>query len=103
MSLMGNHLHKIAMMYPLEPFRRLLHRRRATAGHAIVDTSGRLGVNIHFTDPRPGEMQMIADAGITWVRMDFSWAHTERAKGEYDFSAYERLWRRWSNTACARC
>jgi hypothetical protein len=50
-----------------------------------------LGVNIHFTDPRPGEMKMLAEAGFTWVRMDFSWDGTERVKGEYDFSAYDRL------------
>ena len=31
-----------------------------------------LGVNIHFTDPRPGEMEMLAAAGFRWVRMDFS-------------------------------
>src|SRR5881296_660171 len=50
-----------------------------------------LGVNIHFTDPRPGEMEMLAAAGFTFVRMDFGWAATERAPGQYDFSAYERL------------
>lgn len=49
------------------------------------------GVNIHFTDPRPGEMEMLAGAGFKWVRMDFAWAGTERHKGEYDFSAYDRL------------
>src|SRR3979409_768285 len=27
-----------------------------------------LGVNIHFTDPQPGEVKMIADAGFRWVR-----------------------------------
>lgn len=50
-----------------------------------------LGVNIHFTDPRPGEMKMLADAGFTWVRMDLTWGATEREKGVYDFSAYDRL------------
>lgn len=50
-----------------------------------------LGVNIHFTDPQPGEMKMIADAGFRWVRMDFVWADTEPAPGRYDFSAYDRL------------
>jgi hypothetical protein len=49
------------------------------------------GVNIHFTDPRPGEMKMLADAGFRWVRMDFAWGAVEREKGKYDFSAYERL------------
>jgi hypothetical protein len=51
----------------------------------------RLGVNIHFIDPQPGEMRMIADAGFRWVRMDFKWDATERERGSYDFSAYDRL------------
>ncbi|MCL2348109.1 MAG: hypothetical protein FWC50_07580, partial [Planctomycetaceae bacterium] len=50
-----------------------------------------LGYNIHFTDPRPGEMEMLADSGGTIIRMDFSWNGIEREKGVYDFSAYERL------------
>ena len=52
---------------------------------------GGLGVNIHFTDPRPGEMEMLAAAGFRWIRMDFGWEGTERKKGRYDFSAYDRL------------
>jgi hypothetical protein len=50
-----------------------------------------VGVNIHFTDPRPGEMKMLAAAGFRWVRMDFNWGAIERDKGHYDFSAYDRL------------
>src|ERR1035437_7707912 len=50
-----------------------------------------LGVNIHFTDPRPGEMEMLAAGGFKWVRMDFHWSSIEKQKGLYDFSAYERL------------
>ena len=49
------------------------------------------GFNIHFTDPKPGEMEMIAASGVKWVRMDFHWASTERQPGQYDFSAYDRL------------
>jgi hypothetical protein len=49
------------------------------------------GVNIHFTDPRPGEMEMLAAGGFRWVRMDFHWASIEKEKGVYDFSDYERL------------
>ncbi|MGE5644913.1 MAG: beta-galactosidase [Acidobacteriota bacterium] len=48
-------------------------------------------MNIHFTDPRPGEMEMMAEAGIRWVRMDFIWRHVERERGKYDFAAYDRL------------
>ncbi len=50
-----------------------------------------LGVNIHFTEPQPGEIKLIADAGFRWVRMDFKWDATERERGQYDFSAYDRL------------
>jgi hypothetical protein len=50
-----------------------------------------LGVNIHFTDPQPGEVKMIADAGFRWVRMDFKWDVTERERGHYDFANYDRL------------
>lgn len=55
---------------------------------AVPDT---LGVNIHFTDPKPGEMEMLAAAGFRVIRMDFAWGGTERDKGKYDFSAYDRL------------
>src|SRR5882724_4255822 len=61
----------------------------APVGASTVEQS--LGVNIHFTDPRPGEVRMIADAGFHWVRMDFKWEVTERGRGKYDFSAYDRL------------
>ncbi len=50
-----------------------------------------LGVNIHFTDPQPGEMEMLVAAGFRWVRMDFAWEGTERDRGKYDFSAYDHL------------
>ncbi len=50
-----------------------------------------LGVNIHSTDFKPGELEMLAAAGFKWVRVDFLWANTERRKDEYDFSAYDRL------------
>ena len=50
-----------------------------------------LGVNIHFTDPQPGEIKMIAAAGFRWVRMDLKWDMTERERGRYDFASYDRL------------
>jgi hypothetical protein len=49
------------------------------------------GFNTHFTDPKPGEMEMIAASGAKWIRMDFVWSSTEREPGVYDFSAYDRL------------
>jgi hypothetical protein len=50
-----------------------------------------LGVNIHFTDPSPGEMEMVARAGFRWIRTDFSWSGTEREKGVYDFTDWDHL------------
>lgn len=50
-----------------------------------------LGVNIHFTDPRAGEMEQLAGAGFRWIRMDFAWDGTERVRGTYDFAPYDRL------------
>src|ERR1051326_2286502 len=50
-----------------------------------------LGVNVHFIDPRPGEVQMIAEAGFRWVRTDFKWDLSQRERGRYDFSPYDRL------------
>jgi hypothetical protein len=49
------------------------------------------GVNVHFIDPDPGEIKMIADAGFRWIRTDFKWELTETERGTYDFTSYERL------------
>src|ERR1044072_4636920 len=62
---------------------------KALPNSPTVDES--LGVNIHFTEPKPGEVKMMADAGFRWVRMDFKWDVTEPEVGRYDFSAYDRL------------
>jgi polysaccharide biosynthesis protein PslG len=61
----------------------------ATANKQTLESG--LGVNIHFTEPQPGEIKLIADAGFRWVRMDFVWDVTERERGRYDFAAYDRL------------
>jgi hypothetical protein len=50
-----------------------------------------LGVNIHFTEPQPGELEMIRAAGFRWVRMDFTWAATEPEPGRNDFAKYDAL------------
>lgn len=64
------------------------HRREAMPPPRIPDA---LGVNIHFTDPRPGEIRRIADAGFRWIRMDLTWDQIERERGQYNWSAYDRL------------
>ena len=63
-------------------------RNPAVQGPVIPDG---FGVNIHFTDPQPGEMKMLAESGVRWIRMDFKWNLTEPAKGTYDFAPYDRL------------
>ncbi len=50
-----------------------------------------MGVNIHFTDPQPGELEMMKSAGFRWVRTDLTWVATERKRGVYDFSKHDRL------------
>jgi len=50
-----------------------------------------LGVNIHTTDPKPGELEMLAATGVKWVRMDMFWDTIEKKKGQYNFSSYDRL------------
>ncbi len=42
------------------------------------------GVNIHFTGD-PKDLDMIADAGFQFIRMDLTWAGVERKKGVYNF------------------
>lgn len=49
------------------------------------------GVNIHFTDPEPGEIARFAEAGYRIARMDLFWAQVEKTPGVYDFAAYDRL------------
>ena len=56
-----------------------------------IAISEAFGVNVHFIDPEPGEMKMIAAAGFRWIRTDFKWELTERERGKYDFTTYERL------------
>ena len=66
----------------------------AAAPHPSLPAIGSLdglGVNIHFTDPQPGELEMIKAAGFRWVRMDLSWAGTEKVAGTYDFGPWDRL------------
>jgi polysaccharide biosynthesis protein PslG len=56
-----------------------------------IAISEAFGVNVHFIDPDPAEIRMIADAGFRWVRTDFKWELTEVERGKYDFTRYEPL------------
>jgi hypothetical protein len=58
---------------------------------APMEVPDGFGVNIHFIHPRPGEMKMLADSGVRWIRTDFHWEASEKSKGVYDFSVYDSL------------
>lgn len=58
---------------------------------AVSEIPEGFGVNIDFTDPRPGEIKMLSEGGFRWLRMDLKWDLTETEQGRYDFSPYDRL------------
>jgi polysaccharide biosynthesis protein PslG len=64
------------------------------AGEVGLPKAGTLdgvGVNIHFTHAKPGELEMLAAGGFRVVRMDFVWESIEKEPGRYDFAAYDHL------------
>jgi len=50
-----------------------------------------LGVNIHFTNPLPGELEELAQTGWDYVRIDFTWQDIEKQQGIYNFTEYDSL------------
>ncbi len=50
-----------------------------------------VGVNIHFVKGHERDLDLIAQAGFKFVRMDFGWGGIERKKGEYNWSEYDEL------------
>lgn len=50
-----------------------------------------VGINIHFVRGHEKDLDMIAAAGIKFIRMDFGWAGIEHKKGEYNWADYEEL------------
>jgi hypothetical protein len=57
---------------------------------ATATLNGTWGVNIHFTQQQPGELDMLR-RGFGVTRMDFTWASIETELGVYDFSGKSRL------------
>ncbi len=51
----------------------------------------RVGVCVHMEHVRKGGLQRVKDLGIGWIRTDLNWESVERRRGEFDFSAYDRL------------
>jgi hypothetical protein len=66
------------------------HAEKAELPDASDPLAG-MGVNIHFTDAKPGELEMLSRAGFRWIRTDLTWSRTEGKTGSYDFSIYDRL------------
>lgn len=50
-----------------------------------------VGVNIHFTGAPARDLDGLQRGGFGWIRMDFFWEGIEKVKGQYDFSAYDKL------------
>jgi polysaccharide biosynthesis protein PslG len=50
-----------------------------------------VGVNIHFVTGHERDLDLIAAAGFKFIRMDFGWEGTEKARGEYNWSGYDEL------------
>lgn len=50
-----------------------------------------VGVNIHFTGAPERDLDLIAEAGFGWVRVDLFWQRIERSRGEYRFEPYDQL------------
>jgi polysaccharide biosynthesis protein PslG len=60
----------------------------APSATALPET---MGYEIHFTDPQPGELDLIRDSGVHWIRMDAIWQGGEQKAGVYNFAGYDRL------------
>lgn len=50
-----------------------------------------LGTNIHFTKEAEGEMKLLSQSGLKWIRMDLYWDKIEKQKNHYNFSEYDLL------------
>jgi hypothetical protein len=50
-----------------------------------------VGINIHFVRGHERDLDLIAAAGIKFIRMDFGWGSIERVKGQYNWADYEEL------------
>lgn len=50
-----------------------------------------LGFNLHFDDGgKPGEFQMMKNAGANWVRTDLLWNGCEISRGVYNFTNWDK-------------
>jgi polysaccharide biosynthesis protein PslG len=61
----------------------------AAAPAAAADADSPYGVNAHQAADEA--LQLVADAGIGWVRFDMNWFQFEPAKGQYDWTIADRF------------
>lgn len=54
-------------------------------GPAVPFTAN-IGINTHFLQPLPGELEMIAGGGFKWIRTDVDWNTVEPTPGVYNFT-----------------
>lgn len=70
----------------------LSHSRRSDSENRLgLHNNVCSGVNIHFITGHEKDLDMIAAAGIKFIRTDFIWQNTEPVKGIYNWSAYDEL------------
>lgn len=58
---------------------------------ASLTYQDRVGVCVHMEHVRKGGLDRVKELGIGWIRTDLNWESVERRRGEFDFSAYDRL------------
>ncbi|MBQ9873874.1 MAG: cellulase family glycosylhydrolase [Thermoguttaceae bacterium] len=62
----------------------------ATVGDSPYGVCAHLGGGEEH-DQMPKNISLMKDAGIAWVRADFSWSGIERSKGKWTFDAFDRV------------
>ena len=63
----------------------------ALAGLLVSAEGHDVGVNVEFYREAYEQAELMAAAGIRWVRIDLAWSAAERAPGQYDFRLWERF------------
>jgi hypothetical protein len=58
---------------------------------APVRASNDFGVTIEFYRDADKQAEMMAAAGVSWVRIDLAWSVAEPEAGQYDFRAWDRF------------
>lgn len=82
----GGHACRVAL---LALFGLLPGTRASDIPEAVVPAG--VGINIHFTRGHEQDLDLIAAAGIKFVRQDFFWAATEPRRGEYHWAEFDDL------------